>query len=189
MHLRYVSIGLAAALTLSAFTWAATVYKWIDSNGVVHYSDQPGPGAQRIETQSGSAAPRSKFGPPATLASKGGRRPQDNDQARTTSLDYTAFEIDMPQPEQNFTESTVPVRLRLEPQLRNAQTLSLYLDGQLVTGQPDNATDYTLTDVPRGAHSLVAMVTDADSNASRSTPGLTFYVQRPSILAPLRKKK
>ena len=35
----------------------------------------------------------------------------------------------------------------------------------------------------------VAVITDADSNESKSTPGLTFYVQRPSILSPLRKNK
>src|SRR5690625_4124219 len=26
---------------------ATTVYRWVDSNGVVHYSDQPHPGAQK----------------------------------------------------------------------------------------------------------------------------------------------
>ena len=30
---------------------AATVYKWVDENGVVHYSDQPHPNAQKIHVQ------------------------------------------------------------------------------------------------------------------------------------------
>src|SRR5580704_9619716 len=30
---------------------AATVYKWIDENGVVHYSDQPHPNAEKVHVQ------------------------------------------------------------------------------------------------------------------------------------------
>ena len=28
---------------------AATVYKWVDDDGVVHYSDQPHPNAQKLQ--------------------------------------------------------------------------------------------------------------------------------------------
>ena len=28
-----------------------TVYKWVDENGVVHYSDQPHPNAQKMQVQ------------------------------------------------------------------------------------------------------------------------------------------
>jgi hypothetical protein len=189
MHLRHLLIGLAATFTFSSLSWAATVYKWTDSNGVVHYSDQPEPGAQRIETQTVSDAPRTKGSAAPVTTARAVRKPQDPDQARTTALDYTDFGFDMPQPEQNYNDGTVPVRVRLEPHLRNAHMLTLYLDGKLVTGQRDNTTEFTLTDVPRGAHTLIANVTDADSNESKNSPGLTFYVQRPSLLAPLRRKK
>jgi len=190
MHLRHLSIGLAAALTLSAYALAATVYKWTDSNGVVHYSDQPGPGAERIITQTGADAPRAK-GPavPAdTAASKRDRRGPGPDQPKS-ALDYTAFSIETPMPDQNFMETDVPVRLRLEPALRGGQVLALYMDGKLVPDQPRNAVDFALTDVARGAHTLVATVMDTDSGESKSTPAVTFYVQRPSLLAPLRRKK
>ena len=185
MHLRHLSIGLAVALTLSAFALAATVYKWTDSNGVVHYSDQPEPGAERIVTQSGSDAPRAKsYAAPAPY--KGNGKPSDE---RQSTLDYTAFSIDAPMPEQNFTDMTVAVRLHLEPQLRQGHVIDLYLDGKLEDNQPHNATEFTLMDVPRGAHTVFAKLTDPDSGDSRNTDAVTFYVQRPSLLAPLRKKK
>ena len=37
--------------SLAAFAGqAAVIYKWTDAQGVVHYSDQPVPGAQKIYT-------------------------------------------------------------------------------------------------------------------------------------------
>src|SRR3569833_225284 len=30
---------------------AATVYKWVDQNGVTHYSDQPNPGAEKLKVE------------------------------------------------------------------------------------------------------------------------------------------
>jgi len=184
-------IGLTLALSWSAQALSATVYKWIDSNGVVHYSDQPEPGAQKIVTQSAADGPRTNTPAVATgVAAKppGGRRSQPADQPKS-ALDYTAFSIEMPMPEQNFVETIVPVRLHLEPALRQGQVLSLYMDGKLVEDQPRNSLDLTLTEVPRGAHLLVANVMDTETGESKSTPGITFYVQRPSLLSPLRKKK
>jgi hypothetical protein len=185
MHLRHLSIGLAAALTLSAYALAATVYKWTDPNGVVHYSDQPEPGAERIITQ--SAAKPARANVPAATA-RGGRKPQDADQPKS-ALDYTAFSIEAPMPDQNFTENVVTVRLRLEPALRAGQVIALYLDGKLVENQPRDALEFTLTEMPRGAHTVVATVMDTETGESKSTAGVTFYVQRPSLLSPLRRKK
>ena len=36
---------------LSGVAMAATVYKWVDAQGVTHYSDQPHPQAQEINVQ------------------------------------------------------------------------------------------------------------------------------------------
>src|SRR5260370_5637988 len=52
---------------------AATVYKWVDENGIVHYSDQPHPNAQQVGVQPAQtykagdipAAPGGPAAPPA----------------------------------------------------------------------------------------------------------------------------
>ena len=43
-----MSIGCSFAAVLAL---AGTVYKWVDQNGVVHYSDQPHANAQKIQVQ------------------------------------------------------------------------------------------------------------------------------------------
>src|ERR1700729_1916615 len=42
-------LPLLLLLAFSASAWSATVYKWVDDNGVVHFSDQPNPKAQKLE--------------------------------------------------------------------------------------------------------------------------------------------
>src|ERR1700687_3592675 len=47
----WIALGLFAAFAAGA----AVVYKWTDADGVVHYSDQAVPGAERVVTSSGSS--------------------------------------------------------------------------------------------------------------------------------------
>ena len=34
---------------LSAVVFAADTWRWVDENGIVHYSDRPAPGAERVQ--------------------------------------------------------------------------------------------------------------------------------------------
>src|SRR5579871_3241622 len=42
---------------------AATVYKWVDENGVIHYSDQPHENAQKVELKSPQTYSATKTAP------------------------------------------------------------------------------------------------------------------------------
>ncbi|MBS0612243.1 MAG: DUF4124 domain-containing protein [Proteobacteria bacterium] len=188
MHQRYLAISLAAAMLCAAPGWAAVIYKWTDADGVVHFSDQPTPGAERIVTQSGPVsrpAGSAVSSSPRTAA----RRQPTKTEPNATAVDYTEFEIQAPQPEQTFHDQTVNVRVRLEPELKPGHLLSLYLNGKLVEGQSPKSTDFTLTDLARGSYTLTASVMDAASGESKTTAPVTFYVQQPSLLSPLRRKK
>jgi hypothetical protein len=187
MHLRHLSTGFGLAIFLFAQAPAATVYKWTDSNGVVHYSDQSVPGAERIITQSSGNAQRSAPAPAPnvrTVRSRPGKS-----EPTSSPLDYTEFEIDSPQADQTFSESSVSVRVRLEPTLKPGHLISLYLNGKLVENQSPQSTQFALNDLPRGAYTLVASVMDASSGESKSTPPVSFNVRQSSLLSPLRKKK
>jgi len=60
VRLAFALMGSAALLTgvapyadeaLADASGSATVYRWVDAQGVVHYSDHPRPGAQRLQIQ------------------------------------------------------------------------------------------------------------------------------------------
>src|SRR5277367_4681564 len=85
-------IVLAALATFAG--QAATVYKWTDSDGVVHYSDQPVPGAEKVYTGTGASSSAAKPGtgqvaPVSTATAAHG-------------LGYNQFFVASPAPDQTF---------------------------------------------------------------------------------------
>ena len=82
------------------------------------------------------------------------------------------------------TGGVVPVNIRVDPGLRTGHALFLYLDGKLVDGFPANATTYELKDVPRGAHSVVAVINNRRGARVQETSPVGFNVRQESIANP-----
>jgi len=165
-------VGLLTALAAQA----AVVYKWVDADGVVHYSDQPVPGAEKIITAgkslNGYAAPSSSATPnvqpprpPATPA-----RP--------------VITITSPQPQQNFfNDEAIDVALSQQA-LEPDQSITWHLNGKELTDQSPTATRFTLPNPGRGTFAIAATITDQTTGDVQSTPSVTFYVHEPSLLSP-----
>jgi hypothetical protein len=58
------------------------------------------------------------------------------------------------------------------------------LDGQPLNGGAATGSQFTLTPVDRGTHTLQAVVRDSDGGVRCQTPGVTYNVQQPSLLNP-----
>ncbi len=173
-------VGLFTAFAAGA----AVVYKWTDADGVIHYSDQAVPGAEKLIMSSSSAngiggSTRSvPAGAPATRAAGG--KP-------AAGPGYSALEIESPTPEQVFFgDELVPIRLHLDPALKPDHTLVWQLNGKTLEDQA-NLLTFSMQSLPRGTYSISATVTDAISGTSQSANSVTFYVRQPSQLAPLNK--
>jgi len=88
---------------------AAVIYKWTDSDGVVHYSDQSVPGAEKIYTASSStsgataSADRSNADTPAAGAKK----------AAAPRMSYSQFSITSPTPDQTFYGDETVIKQKL----------------------------------------------------------------------------
>jgi hypothetical protein len=161
---------------------AAVVYKWTDANGVVHYSDQPVEGAERIVTAGGSSN-----GIGGTT-----RAPSRPPPAAGRPAAAVALSIESPQKEQVFFgDEVVAVRLHAEPGLAPGQQVKWTLNGSALTDQGSSALNFALPPMPRGSYTLSATVVDSGSGESQAADSVTFYVRQPSALAPLdplRKK-
>lgn len=181
MH--YWRMSMACSLLVAFAAGAAVVYKWTDADGVVHYSDQSMPGAERIVTSSGSANGNgigdASRGPTTGTPTK----------APAAALDYTRFAVASPAKEQVFFgEELVPVRLQLEPGLKTNQTITWHLNGKQLDDQGTDSLGFALKGLPRGTYAITATITDSVSGESQSADSVTFYVKQPSELEPLRKK-
>ena len=176
MHLRRTWIALGLSTLISAVP-AAVIYKWIDADGVVHFSDQPVPGAEKITSSGGST--RGILSQPMP---GGGALPE---KPKPRPVQHAS--ISSPAPDQTFTGGEqVSASLSVEPALTPSQTVSWTLNGEQV-GQNSNATQLTLPDLPRGTYTLAATVSDSVSGESISTDPVTFNVVRPSVLSPQHK--
>jgi len=155
---------------------AATVYKWVDENGIVHYSDQPHPNAQKIGVQPAQtykadtpAAPAGPTPPPAAAAPP----------------PYQGCAIAQPTDDQTFTSvDSLSIVVHTDPELRPGDQIFLMLDGQPLNGGAATGSHFTLTPVDRGTHSLQAVVRDSDGAVRCQTPGVSYNVQQPSLLNP-----
>lgn len=153
-----------------------TVWKWVDDKGVTHFSDRPVPGATKVELQGGnssgtaaeSQAPSEPSSPPADAGPI-----------------YRDFEIWQPGNEESFvnTAGNVAVNIRLEPGLQPDHSLYLYLDGKLVDGYPGNTLSFDLNEMPRGTHTVLAVINDGRGQRVQETAPVRFTVRQESIIA------
>jgi hypothetical protein len=173
--------ALIPPLILLAFNVSATtVWTWVDSEGVKHYSQVPLPGATRVVIgPSNRAAPSLPNSSPSSLP--------DPPRATTPSVSAKYAELSIVQPAEGETfvntGGVVPVNVRLDPALRRGHSIVFYLDDHRVGGIDPTARSFALQDVPRGTHLLVAVVQD-ERRVSLQEAAVTFYVRQHSIIQP-----
>jgi hypothetical protein len=194
-------IGRAAALLLpctvlltgAAFA-ATTVYRSIDAQGNVVFSDQPpGPGetAETLEitTPATFGAPASN---PAGTGADAGAWDWDmeaGEPADQTPFVYAALAIVAPAHDEGLRDNAgnVTIVAGVEPDLRPGHLLEILLDGAVVSSGPGNTA--TLTEVERGTHTLEARILDDQGTVLITSQPSTFHMLRyVPALAPNRPK-
>lgn len=166
------SVGLLSATAL-ADNGSTTVYRWVDPQGVVHYSDQPHPHAQKLEirgAQTFSALPLPQT--PSTAM------PQETEQSAPA---YQSCAISQPADQQMLmnTYKTTAV-VETSPQLRPGDQVRLFVDGKSISGA---GTSFTFP-VVRGQHSVQAVIEDSTGQIVCETGSVTFFVHQPSVQNP-----
>jgi hypothetical protein len=153
------------------------LWTWKDANGVVHFSDTPGPGAKRVDLV--VTGPPSGGAPAAAAASAPAQPPA----APVTT--YNLLEIWQPENGASFfdADATVNVRIRTEPAVAEGDTLRLFLDGMRVDGA-DNLLEYTFQNLERGTHSITATIRDAKGVEKIRSQPVVFYMKQNTIIAP-----
>ena len=155
---------------------AATVYKWVDENGVVHYSDQPHENAEKVELK----APQT-YTPAKTPDSQSSRAPARGPRPST----YQSCSVSEPANDQVFMNTdTVNAGVTIQPAVRPGDTAVVTLDGQVVPGVPASGGQFTISPVDRGTHTIQMVVRDPSGATVCSSPAVTFNVRQPSTQSP-----
>ena len=179
MRIALILAGLVVALVAQS----QEIYRWVDKNGVVHYSDQPdSPSAELInviepnayEAQEQSQAADSNPG------DAGGASEPEDDPAVSP---YASLSIVSPQPDQVFfgADATVNVAADLQGTLRPDHTVVFFLNGN--RQQADGlSTDYS--GLARGTYFLRASIMDGNGNPVITSQQTNFHVRQPSMNTP-----
>lgn len=169
---------ILAGLLLPLVAAPQEIYRWVDKDGIVHYSDQPGaPDAVLVTV----------VAPNAYEADPGNANAQPSYQGPDDSADspmYDSLRIVQPTPDQVFfnSDATVNVVAELGGELQPEHALMFYVNGSLRTAE--DGFGLTLTGLPRGSHFLRAVVFDSNRQALISSPQVTFHVRQASTQNP-----
>lgn len=172
--------GLLLLLSLLAVPVHAAVYKWTDSSGQVHYTDQRKEGAQAVDLPEPSVYTPAPV-PSATQSPGTGA-------GDAAANDYDLLEISAPTQDETIrnNEGKVTVGLRLEPTLSQGDVIELFLDGEK-RGELSSGGG-TLSGVNRGSHSLKVRVVNASGQELISSQAVNFHLRRESKLFPNKPK-
>lgn len=176
---------IALLLAVVGSCWAvaaqAAVYRWVDADGVVHFSDQPHEGATEIFVKE----PQTYSAPKSAPAANSNTNAAAAARLKDLNFRYTSCAVGSPAAESTIGDAdSVAVSISLNPAPRPTDRISLFYDGAPVAGSGSTSTGYTISPLDRGTHTLSVSVSDGGGTVLCQSGPLTFYVRQPSVLAP-----
>ena len=167
--------GLPLLILLGAFTsaWSATVYRWVDDNGVVHFSDQPNPKAQKLQVtgaQTYGAQAAAVTAPTVTSA---------------PSAATPVCVIDSPGAGQVFLDTfSITGHVTLAHAGGEDSQTTLRMDGQDISGSLGPDGSFALSQVERGEHHLTLQVTNARGEVTCQANAVSFSIRQRNAVVP-----
>lgn len=161
-------------LLLVSFSLQAELYKGVDAEGNVTFSDKETPNSEKIPMPSPNIIKRPKLAPAKKVT-----------EDKTGS--YSTFKIKRPKANATLRVDggNVTVALSLTPDLNTkaGHKISILVDGKVVTKGSTTLTA-TLLNINRGKHTVSAMIKDKSNKTVISSNRVTFHMKRQSELHP-----
>lgn len=154
----------------------AQVYKWTDSQGLVHFSDTPHDGAQKVKIPDAQT-----FSPPTIPKTQ---FPDQDENGKMTPKDHKYNKIVITQPTNEATirnnDGYLIVAVQLEPNLVNGDKLQLLFDGSPL-GDPQTNLIFQLNGIYRGSHTISVQALDEGGAVLNTSDPVTVFMQRPRV--------
>ncbi len=164
---------LIILLLLPMFAYA-TVYKWVDKEGKVHYSDTPIENAQAVEFKSNTQN-NIKLPPPVVL-------PKHSQSQTQTKQEGYQLNIISPAEEETLRDNNgnITLSVNISPDLANSHQLLLLMDGKVI-GPPQRSSIFHLENIDRGEHIFKVQVITQNGKQLALTPPRTVFLHRAII--------
>ena len=163
------------SVILAAGTVLAQAYRWVDEDGIIHYSDRPQEGAERIYLPSDNRVTR-RVAPRPVVA----RTTVDEQPQQAAAFQYESLTVSSPAADETLWNigGILNASVDLQPGLQSGHQIRVYFNGNphMVTG-----TSFQIEEVWRGVHNIQAEVVDASGKLMIRSETNRFYVQQTNI--------
>jgi hypothetical protein len=169
-------IHISLFCLLLATTVSAQIYRSVDKDGNVVFTDQPSPEAELIQIDK-----LQTISPPAPTADFDYEKKRQKPEAK-----YTKVSVVSPVNDAAIRENSgkVTVSVSTMPALAAGDTLVVYLDGK--ENPLSGGTSKTFSNLDRGTHQLRAAVKNSEGRIVLSSQSVTFHLLRQSVNRPNR---
>lgn len=168
--------GLALAACLVMPVHGDSVYRHVDEDGNVTFSDEPvDERSESIRIRSGDAISLPKPEPRSEQA-------PEAEEAEEAEAGYESLQITKPEHDTAFRRATgdMTIEFSAEPSLRPGHQFELEFDGERM--ETSDQPRFELTNVDRGTHEIVIHILNAEGETIHSSETTRFTLHRPSRL-------
>jgi len=166
-------------LLLLPFSLQADIYRSIDRDGNVTFTDEPNNKAELIELEE---LPTYEAAPIPVLPVEAMPEPVEEE----NELKKPKYKISITSPEQNQSiwtgggVLTASVSVQPELNVNRADKVQFKLDGKKV-GEPQTGLSYTFENIERGSHILTVSVVDNKGKVIKTSKSVLFHMHRNSV--------
>ena len=184
IYMRFITILVVLSLALIASPLMAQVYKTVDKDGNVTFTDQPpGDGSKPVELAPISVieAPTYEKAPPADV---GAEKEMSLADVRRSFRD---FAIVSPQSEESVWKPDGPISIAWSAgsALQEGMQVEIYLDGKMHTATTQQMVPVVGMD--RGEHSVYAILKDSRRRVIATSEAVVFFVRQPGLYNRARR--
>lgn len=187
--LRYMKYTWFIVFIFIAVSAQAEIYRSVDAEGNVVFTDEPIQGAEKIEI-----SPSTVISPDPSITTGDAEADEilklspDEEAVTEPELDAVpAYQVRIIAPADDesiwVNNGNVTVSMIVEPQLdaERGDLIVLNVDGADI-GEAQPSTSFQLTNLSRGTHSVSATIVDSNGAVLTSSDTVTFHLHRTSVL-------
>jgi hypothetical protein len=158
---------------------SADIYKQVDQNGNVTYSDTPlGNNSVKIAAPDVNTVPSTTTQPALPPSTTPPAAPENMAVTKSANKPYTVFMISSPSNQETIqNQPFITVHIKIDPPLQEGDSIEIYLDGN-PWGKPQTTTQISFITPERGTHEISAKLFDRNMQVLKVAPANTIYIHQ-----------
>ncbi len=186
-----LALALVSLVMSSGLLAATKIYRTVDENGNVVFTDVPPRNDQSLQTKTVELDSLNSYEPvgETILRSPDGRElwiieDETDEEEEPVAANYQFLGIISPTNDATIRDNAGNLRIaaKISPELRPGHRLRLLLDGS--PRQTSRNPDFYLSNVDRGTHQLSVQVLDEAGTVLFTSPASVVHLMRHSVLGP-----